>query len=221
MANDFDRNDGDLHGAKAGLHPRERKLTALELHRMKGHIGYMESCEICRQARNSLRRVHAQVDPYHETRPGYLWSMDTITWSRKSRHGNRYTVVMRDVASGYFITYHLWQRSDLTETLRTVIQNHRRDPRFQYPDYKIISEIHLDLAGEQSDVNVAFQKMLKDEGVICHYSSPHDKRSAAHAENSVRIGATKHRAREVRCIHVANNTAVYTDTTCSPVPEPA
>ena len=26
---------------------------------------------------------------------------------------------------------------------------------------------------------------------------------------------------EVRCIHVANNTAVYTDSTCSPVPEPA
>ena len=184
---DFNGTDANINGAKAGLPSREKKLTEYELHVRSGHAGYLPSCEICKLAKKSLRRTETKVEPYHETRPGYLWVLDSITWSRKSRHGSRYTVVMRDVATGYFVTFHLWQRSDLTEELRSVIQKHRADPRFQYETYKVMSEINLDLAGEQSDVNREFQGMVSEEGVVVGYSSPHDKRSAAHAENAVKI----------------------------------
>lgn len=86
-AKDFNGTDAVLHGAKFGLPPRERKMTEYQLHVAKGHVGYCASCPYCKLAKKSLKRREKKVDPYHETRPGYKWTLDTITWSRKSRHG--------------------------------------------------------------------------------------------------------------------------------------
>ena len=118
--------------------------------------------------------------------------MDAIAWNSSrgpviSRHDNVYTYVLRCIACGYFRAVHVWQKDDITEELRDVITEIRTDPRFKCSEYVLMTELHLDLAGEQSDVNQEFQSMLKDVGVIPYYSSPHDKRSAAHAENAVKI----------------------------------
>ena len=61
---DFHGTDDNLHGAKAGLHLREKRMTLLQLHHDKGHVGWNEDCEICKLAKKSLRRIAKKVDPY-------------------------------------------------------------------------------------------------------------------------------------------------------------
>ena len=57
---------------------------------------------------------------------------------------------------------HAWQKDDIAEELRDVITEIRTDPRFKCSEYVSMTELHLDLAGEQSDVNQEFQSMLKE-----------------------------------------------------------
>ena len=42
-------NDWDcvLGGMKDGLSSKDKKLTQLELHKLKGHVGYCPDCDLC------------------------------------------------------------------------------------------------------------------------------------------------------------------------------
>jgi len=186
LEENYQATDAVIAGSKDTMGARERKMTQLQLHKRHGHIGYHESCDICRQVRASLRRVYKKVDPYIETRPGYAFSADSITWSDRSRYGNKYTIVFRCVACGYFEVIHLWQRSDATQEIERMVLRIRKDPLLSNRDYPMISQLRLDPAGEWRDDNKEFTSMIERVGITVSWSSPHDKRSNAHAENSVR-----------------------------------
>ena len=142
-------SDPNTAGVKQGMPSRERRLTSLEFHRRSGHIGFHPQCETCTKLRKTLRRVYRQVDPYKDHRYGYTFAMDGITWSDKSKQGNRYTVVLRDIGdTGFLITFHLTYKSNATLTLQDTVTNLRNDPRFtdiqREGGYKLISEISRD-----------------------------------------------------------------------------
>ena len=182
---DYEANDANLKGTKAGMKSKKlRNMTEFQLHKRRGHLGFYPNCLICRMIRGSHRKIATKHSPFIETRTGYSWVGDTITWSHPSRYGNKYTIVLRDIASGYFACLHLKTRKTSSEALREWIETMRKNPLFSKLGYPIVQALRLDPAGEWSYKNVEFMNMIKHVGVTVMWSSPDDKRSAAHAENS-------------------------------------
>ena len=182
---DYERNDADIKGAKAGMKSSKfRKMSEYELHKRRGHLGYYPNCLVCRMIRGSHRKIATKHAPFIETRTGYSWVGDTITWSHPSRYGNKYTIVLRDIASGFFACLHIKARSESTQAIEDWVVAARRNPLFSKLGHPIIQSLRLDPAGEWNYKNVKFMEMTKNIGITIMWSSPDDKRSNAHAENS-------------------------------------
>ena len=179
-------DDNMISGTKAGLQAREKRLTQFALHKRHGHLGHVPGCLICKMVRGSMRRVASKVDPHVETRPGYSWVCDMATWSHESIQGNRYCIVMRDIASGYFVALHANQRDESLGLVRDWIVKARLNPLFADLGFPIVQSLRLDKAGEWGINNKAWNAMISDLGVRPEYTSPDDKRSASHAENAVK-----------------------------------
>ena len=179
-----------LSGMKEGLSYRDKKLTQLELHIQKGHIGYCPDCELCRSLKANQRRRYMVCDPHRVTQNGYKWGMDLISWKTTSLNGNNYTMVMRDYATGMFKLKHMAQRSQLTEAMRAAVTELRSDPRFKDSTgnrtYELVSFLKCDPAGEQSDLNKEFNAMCEEMGIKVEWSDPTDKRSDGFAESAVK-----------------------------------
>ena len=118
-------------------------MALMELHKRKGHAGYMPGCPVCLMCRKNVRKRHAVKDPPPERRVGYRWAIDGLTWPVRSRNGDRYTLVLRDYASGYYIVLHVEHKSDSCSAVEAAIDALRNDPRFKDPDrgYDLISEL--------------------------------------------------------------------------------
>lgn len=172
-------------GCSKNAHARGRSMTDYQWHVHTGHAGYHKDCDVCRQIRSSLRRAYPIVDPYRETRPGYTWCADTITWSSRSRHGCKYTTVFRDRASKVYKLIHSVYRSDLPRQIESLIQDLRSNPLYnEGKSYKLMTILELDTAGEWRYDSKEWLETCKRIGLIVHYGSPDDKRSLR--ENSVK-----------------------------------
>ena len=183
----FNETDGVIQGAKGGMKSREKKMSSLELHMRHGHIGGHEGkCVVCNLLRGSFRRIYKKVSPYIEQRVGHTFCGDVITWSDRSRQGSKYTMVLRDICSGYFFLLHSQLRNEFTRRIEELIISIRRNPIFGNLGRPIMSTLRLDPAGEWRDDNVNFQAMASRSGLHVTYSSPDDKRNHAHGENSVK-----------------------------------
>jgi len=183
----FKETDGITLGAKAGMKSRERKMTKLELHMRHGHIGSHDGrCVVCNLLRGSFRSIHNKTSPYIEERVGHTFCGDVITWSDRSRKGSKYTMVLRDVCSGYFFLIHAIFRNEFTRRIESLVTTARESPLFKNLKRPIISALKLDPAGEWRNDNKTFQAMAKRIGLTIMYSSPDDKRSHAHGENAVK-----------------------------------
>ena len=181
-----DSHETMISGTKDGLKSRERRLTQLALHKRHGHLGYVPGCLICKMVRGSMRRVFSKVEPHVELRPGATWVCDMATWSHESMQGNQYCIVMRDIASGYFVALHAHRRDESLGLIRDWIVNARKNPIFGDLGFPIVQSLRLDKAGEWGINNKAWRAMMADLGVNPEYSSPDDKRSASHAENAIK-----------------------------------
>ena len=183
----FKETDATILGTKAGMKHREKKMTNLELHMRHGHIGTHDGkCIICNLLKGSFRRIYDKTSPYIEQRVGHSFCGDVITWSDRSRQGNKYTMVLRDLCSGFFFLIHVSRRNELTRKIEKLVMDARRNPMFQDLKRPIITSLKLDPAGEWRDDNKEFQAMATRVGLHVTYSSPDDKRSHAHGENAVK-----------------------------------
>ena len=183
----FTETDATILGTKAGMKHREKKMTNLELHMRHGHIGNHDGkCIICNLLKGSFRRIYDKTSPYIEQRVGHSFCGDVITWSDRSRQGNKYTMVLRDLCSGIFFLIHVSRRNELTRKIEKLVVDARRNPMFQDLKRPIITSLKLDPAGEWRDDNKEFQAMATRIGLHVTYSSPDDKRSHAHGENAVK-----------------------------------
>ena len=180
-------SDRTIRGVKMGLKSVKRKQTARCFHDDFGHLGAMPNCLICKLVKGAARRIYKTVDPHGETRPGFRFHMDTVTWSDRSEQGNKYMTVLRDEASDYFIVFCHYLRNDVLDLIAMWIVNTRKDPAYHDCRYKVISEIFLDNAGEWQLDCADWVAILKEHGVNPIYSCPDRKESAANAEKSVGI----------------------------------
>ena len=182
--------DAAFSGMKDSLDSKHRKMKDLQLHINSGHMGHHPECSVCKNLKRSLRRRYQRTDPHIETRIGHTWGFDLLTWKTESLNGNKYTLVMRDFATGYFKLKHMKTRDQVTSLMADCIDELRSDPRFKLPsnsDYEIVSELRCDPAGEQRDDNATWIEMCKKHGTRCVWSDPTDKRSDGFAEQAVKM----------------------------------
>ena len=180
----FTSRDSVITGTKAGMRSKERRLTNLELHERHGHLGHCPECKICASIRGSLNLVFQQVDPMYDTRPGYTWNADIVTWDVRNRHGEKYTMVMRDEATGFYEVFNMKLRSDCIRMLSDIIAARREDDKYKYPDYKWMAALKLDLAGEFRPEAAEIRQLCEKFGVSIVYGDPQEKRSMGAAESN-------------------------------------
>ena len=185
-------DDRVLRGTKAGLKSKQQKMTIKDFHEHYGHMGcdhqkVGESCLICTLVKGAARKIFRKVDPHRETRPGYKWHMDTVTWSHRSGKGNKYMTVLRCEACDFYVIFCHYLKSDIRGMFERWIHAVRKDPAFNNVAYKIASILCLDNAGEWARECEIFKTMLEDMGIQPIYSCPDRKESAALAERSVGI----------------------------------
>ena len=176
-----------VRGAKAGMHSREKSATLRTIHNRHGHVGQCKGCEICNIFKGRLRQIPTKVDPHVEVRPGWRWHADTITWSRRNRHNQKYTCAMRDEATGYICFFNCAQRSELPQGLYDMIKGLRNDPRFNGHKYDLVQELKLDLEGAWSDTAKVFNKLKDELKIQCEYACPGNKKSNGRAEGLMRV----------------------------------
>jgi len=184
-------DDTAIRGVRKGLRSAARDLTSVELHEKFAHTGYLNGCKICQSVRATLRRyITSKRNDYKETRAGYRWYADTITWDFTSRYGYKYTAILIDAASGYMLHFHLKRKDETIIKLVALITKIRTNPYYSQErhGHVFFTELRLDEAGEWSSKN----KMMKTEvidklGVNCEWAVPPDKRDHAVAENAMRL----------------------------------
>ena len=91
-----------------------------------------------------------------DSEPGRTFSIDSIYWSTRSIHGDKYTVGGRDESTGYLFAFHMSLRGTAGDRLIDMVNQIRADPELNRPD--AVRRIHLDPAGEWSKDNVEFQQ---------------------------------------------------------------
>lgn len=171
-----------LRGVKAGLKKKKRLQNYTEFHDDFVHTGSHPNCWICTMVKGAMRRIYKTVDPYKETRPAYAWHWDTVTWSHRSFHGNKYHMVGRCAATHKFQNIYLWQKSDACEEFKAWVLKIRADPAHQDLPYMPVSVVYLDNAGEWELDNVEWQTMGSNLAVEFIYSCADRKESAGGAE---------------------------------------
>ena len=172
---------------KAHLPSRERKQTSLQMHVQLGHTGDATGCVHCKALKGSMRKIYAKVDPFRCLMPGKYFAGDIVTFDERSRHGHTYAWVGRDISTGWYLPI-IWleRKNDLTDKLEALVLRLRRGPMFKRLPYPVVQNLRMDPAGEQREDNQGFRQMLIRIGVEAEYSSPHDKRSNAHAEAAIK-----------------------------------
>jgi site-specific DNA-cytosine methylase len=165
-------DDVAMRGVKVGLRKGKNKLSIAELHKLFGHLGYQPDCMICKLVKGAARRIYRIVDPHKETRAAYAFYMDTITWSDRSEQGNKYTTVLRCAASGTYKLLHHYHRNDIVGLVHSWVKKLRLDPAFDKCNYKVLSILFLDNAGEWDIRSEKWNTMVKEHGIECVYTCP-------------------------------------------------
>ena len=112
----------NIHGVKAGLRKRKKRLAATEPHKDLGHIGCVGPCSICDMASGYCRHIYALVDKHRKNRRGHAWVLDACTVEHRSLDGAKYILVLRDKMALAFDLLYLHLRSDAITELSNWIK---------------------------------------------------------------------------------------------------
>ena len=182
-------DDTAVKGVRKGLRTHARELTAQQLHEKLCHFGYLKGCKVCDAVRATLRKYSvSKRNDYTETRAGYRWYGDTITWDVTSRYGYKYTAILIDAATGYILHFHLKRKDDTIDKLKELITKIRANPYYAESKHghRFFTELRLDEAGEWSSRNKEMRTAMDQLGVNVEWAVPPDKRDHANAENAMR-----------------------------------
>jgi hypothetical protein len=160
---DVERNDPTMKGIKQNLSSRFIKMSNKDFHDSMAHLGGLADCpecEVCRQAKKTLRRVFKKETPAMDPRVGYVWHMDTMTMEVDSVQGCKYANIFHEKNSKVVFAVYLSKRSDALETTEELIRMVWEHPDFQGHEHQLFSELHVDQTGE-FEGDPAFLEMLK------------------------------------------------------------
>ena len=178
-------DDKEIKGTKQGLKHGVAKMNHQRFHASRGHLGYCENCDICIAAKGTMRRITKKKDPYRETRPGYLWAMDAVTFSHRSMDSrSKWMITLRCICTGVIHLLYLHRKSDATREIEQWITRMRADPYHQRMGYDIVQTIHTDNAGEWQMNNAAFQQMAQRMKIRVIYTTPETSKELGAAERT-------------------------------------
>jgi len=138
----------ETRGVKATLPHGKSKVPIRKYHRCYGHMGHDEDCAICRMVKGSARRIYLKVSPFKEKRVAHTFVMDSITWSHRSRQGNKYQIGLKDIGSDCVYFLFLYLRSDSPQQLEDWVLKWRAHPMFQDLGYEFCQYFITDEPGE-------------------------------------------------------------------------
>jgi hypothetical protein len=135
------------------------------------------------------------------TKVGWYFCTDVFTLDTITRHGNRYVMITRCLATGYYLpVVYIEHKSDVMSKFLLMIRRIRKNPLLTQPDYEIVKELRLDVAGEWQESCSMWTDMCADLHINLRYSSPDDKRANSHAE-----AAVKHLSHTAKGIMLSNS----------------
>jgi site-specific DNA-cytosine methylase len=178
-------DDKEIKGTKEGLKSKIRKMNHQRFHSSRGHLGYCENCEVCIAAKGTMRRITSKVGAYRDTRPGYLWSMDTVTFSHRSLDSRaKYMVTLRCKSSGAIYLLYLHRKSDFCAEFERWVMMMRSDPHHQGMGYDIVQTVHTDNAGEWGIDTTNFQELKQRLKINVIYATPETSKELGSAERT-------------------------------------
>ena len=139
----------------------------------------MAGCLICNQLKGSLRCVYSQATPIYDVVIGRTWSFDSIYWSHRSRHGNKYIVAGRESHAGYLAGAHFPNRQTdvCMDTMEQLIVSIRTDPNLGPNNF--IETIFFDPAGkwgpDDTKAMERFKTLHIQVSFTCHHVSLKNK----------------------------------------------
>ena len=170
---------------KPSQRPRDKALIQKVRHFKFGHHGPCPGgCDICKQTSGTLRKVISGGTPSFDDEAGRTFGMDSLYWDVESRHGNKYTVVMRDERTLWIGGFHMAKRSDATRLFKEYIIKMRADPELKCPHF--CTRIRIDNAGEWGASYDEWQQCCIDLGIeVLQPPSKSDHRMNSLAESAV------------------------------------
>jgi hypothetical protein len=158
-------------GAKRGLRPAMKKITQAAFHKSHGHLGSCDGgCGICTRKRGNCFKLYPfDITLYNEWRAGYRWLMDCITWSKTNSRKEKYSFVLRDVATGYFKVINTTLRSEFPGLFRAWVKEFRTSSHMQSHMHTIVGELHCDFDGVFRDDAKKFNAIVKELGIDVTY----------------------------------------------------
>jgi site-specific DNA-cytosine methylase len=178
----------ELRGVKAGLGHGLKKQPYMTFHKNHGHCGsgYHDGtkCPICVMVKGSATKYYKKYAPYKDLRPGHTWGMDGVVMSDRSIEGNKYMIVLRDLATDDYVLLALFLKSDSTRALVKRIKAMRGDPDYQCCDYPIFQNIVTDNAGEWSLKCTEFEVACEELGIKAIYTTPETSKELGYAEKN-------------------------------------
>jgi len=166
-----------------------KKMSQAIFARHLNHTGCGPHCPICLMASGAMRTIFKIVDKYLETRSGYMISMDMQVLSHRSRHGMKYYVTVRCVASKYIMGFKLAKKKDILVAFRDWVLDLRQDPIYKNYNWQMITVVKADNDGAWMRKHKKWMPMIEELGIRMFYVS-HDRfEDSAEAESTVRINA--------------------------------
>jgi hypothetical protein len=95
--------------------------------------------------------------------------MDCITWSHKNARKEKYSFVLRDIATGYFKVFNTVLRSDFVRMFVPWVDEMRANSHMQAHMHTIVSEIHCDFDGVFREDAKEFTDAIKKLGINVTY----------------------------------------------------
>ena len=193
----------EILGTKAGLKRQFKQMSRKDFHEKFSHMGACPGCRVCEMSRGVMRRIFTKVDPYRETRVGFAWAMDGITFSHRSDQGCKYLCVMRDIATGAFHFIPLFRKSDIVQAFSDWVTSMRRNALYSNLPYPVVSVVRTDNEGTWSVKARRWLDMLAelDPSVEMVYVSP-DRHAQ---ENGYAEAACKAVELHIKCALFAAN----------------
>ena len=176
----------EIRGATARISKRGiNRMSHDDKHNHFCHMGSNPKCLICRMAGGAMRKIYRKVDPYKEIRPGYIWTMDIMTPDVESLEGNRYQIILMDVASETLSVLNIAKRDQVYDSVEEWLSQLRSNPIYWDLPYPIVCIISTDNAGEWGYENKRWTDMAARNFLKMRYGCPDRKEEVARGERAV------------------------------------
>ena len=183
-----DSDDRQVRGVKQNLPDKaKRQMTEQEFHEHYGHMGSGKNCALCAIVKGCMRFIYRVVDKYCETRMGYVFDMDTLTFSTRASCGAKVGTFMRDRAAKYIKDFVLVFKDDFIDQFDMWLTSCRNDPIHQVYNWQFCQVICADNDGVWMRKSDRWLKLIGKHNIRMFYTDKTRKETNSHAESLMKI----------------------------------